>query len=290
MASRPSRLTLAPPGVPDPGLARLVTWNINGVRARATAVLETLDRLQPDVVAVQETKITDLPATVLEQLAERGYQAVHIGDGGYNGVALLSRWPVRRSVVSGGFGVGALDREPRVVAARLESPAGELWAVSVYVPNGRELRHWHFDYKLEFLDQLPGALAGLADGAPLFVAGDWNVAPTDADVYDPAAFRGCTHVTPEERAALSSVFERLELEDLDACLHGAHARRYTWFNYRASCYPRNRGLRIDLAGASASLAARTASTWVDHVARRAERPSDHAAVVVDLHNRPASRG
>lgn len=279
---RSSRSELSPPGPPPPGTGRVMTWNINGLRARAEGTCAAFDRLQPDVVLLQETKITDLPAAVAEQWQALGYSTHHVGGGGYNGVALLSRWPVTDVVASGDFGIDVLDREPRVLAARVEAPFGPMWAANVYVPNGRELGHWHYTFKLEFLAAFAETMRALASGAQLLVGGDWNVAPSDDDVYDPRAFRGCTHVSPAERAALTAVLDRLGVTDIDARIHGPAARRYTWWNYQASCYPRDRGLRIDLLCATEPVAARAAASYVDHIGRRGPRPSDHAAVVADL--------
>jgi exodeoxyribonuclease-3 len=152
---------------------------------------------------------------------------------------------------------------------------------SVYVPHGREVGHWHYDYKLEFLDAL-GAVARrwLAEGR-LILGGDVNVAPTDSDVFHPDAFVGSTHVTQPEREA----FERLMstgLVDVDAARWGPRERRFTWWNHGIS-YAKNLGMRIDVIAADPSTAALVDTTWIDHVERGAERPSDHAALMADFH-------
>jgi exodeoxyribonuclease-3 len=213
--------------------------------------------------------------------AARGYHVTHVGAGGYNGVAIASRHPVRESVTSGGFDDAQLDREPRVVACVVDTPE-PVRVVSVYVPHGRVPGHEHFEYKLAFL----GALAArvrewVAEGVRLVLAGDINVAPTNHDVFHPDAFVGVTHVTPAERAAMERVLAA-GLVDLDVALWGAKARRFTWWNYGIG-YSRNLGMRIDMIAADVQLAARLDTTWIDHTERAVEKPSDHAALIADFH-------
>ncbi len=155
--------------------------------------------------------------------------------------------------------------------------------VSVYVPHGREVGHWHYDHKLAFLDALADRCRGwlAAAGTSLVVAGDVNVAPTDSDVFHPDAFVGRTHVTPPEREAFARLLEA-GLVDLDVRRWGPDARRFTWWNHGIG-YPRNLGMRLDVIAADRALADRLDTTWIDHVERGADSPSDHAALIADLH-------
>lgn len=151
---------------------------------------------------------------------------------------------------------------------------------SVYVPHGRELDHWHFEYKLAFLDALARQVTDWVGEGSVVLGGDVNVAPTDSDIFHPDAFVGLTHVTPAERAALTKVLDA-GLLDVDAAVWGARARRFTWWNHGYS-YPRNLGMRIDLLAADEALTRCVATTWIDHVERGAEKPSDHAALIADF--------
>lgn len=261
----------------------MATWNVNSIKARLVRVDSFLDRCAPDIVCVQETKVEVLPDSAAEMFERHGYQVTHVGArGGYNGVAVAARHPIVDVELAGGFGNEHLDREPRLAACVVLTPGGPVRAVSVYVPNGREIGHWHYTYKLDFFEALAArTVEWVATGVPLIVAGDMNVAATDDDVYSPQAFAGCTHVTAPERDALNSVLAA-GVVDTDAACWGAAARRWTWWNYVAAGYARNRGLRIDVLAASADLVGRLDTTWVDHVERGAERPSDHAAVVADF--------
>jgi exodeoxyribonuclease-3 len=156
------------------------------------------------------------------------------------------------------------------------------------VPHGREIDHWHYHYKLDFLAALAVRVrAWLADGDYVLVGGDINVAATDSDVFHPDAFVGITHVTPAERAALRELLDA-GLVDLDVARWGPRARRFTWWNHGIG-YPRNLGMRIDMLAADADLAARLDTTWIDHTERGADRPSDHAALLADFHV-PATDG
>jgi exodeoxyribonuclease-3 len=152
--------------------------------------------------------------------------------------------------------------------------------VSAYVPHGRKIGHWHFHYKLAFLRALAERVRAWREDSHVVLGGDLNVAPTNSDVFHPDAFVGITHVTPEERAALQAVFDA-GLVDLDAAVWGPRARRFTWWNHGLS-YSRNLGMRIDFLAADAALAERVDTTWIDHAERGGERPSDHAAVIVDF--------
>jgi exodeoxyribonuclease-3 len=275
-ALRPS---MSPPGR-APGLLRVATWNVNSLRPRMAAVGRFLERVGPDVLCLQETKATELSAEVLEMLACRAYRAVNVGNGGYNGVAVVSRYEIEPEVVSGQFGDEHLDREPRVLSCLLEGPF-PLRVVTVYVPHGRTVDHWHYRYKLSFLDSLAERVRKwLAEDVPLILTGDFNVAPTDSDVFHPRAFEGSTHVTGAERDALGRILDA-GLVDVDVAKWGPRARRFTWWNHGIG-YSRNLGMRIDLLAASADLASALEATWIDHTERGSERPSDHAALIADF--------
>jgi exodeoxyribonuclease-3 len=195
-------------------------------------------------------------------------------------VAIVSRHPLREPVSSGDFGDEPLDREPRVASCVAATPGAAIRFVSVYVPHGRTVDHWHFEYKLAFLEALATRVRAWVDEGHVVVGGDINVAATNSDVFHPDAFAGLTHVTPAERSALQSVLDA-GLVDLDVARWGARARRFTWWNHGMG-YSRNLGMRIDLLAADAALAARLDTTWIDHVERGGERPSDHAALIADL--------
>jgi len=276
LALRPS---MSPPG-PAPGHLRVATWNLNSLRPRLAAVERFLDHAVPDVLCLQETKAAQLSEAAVAALSRRGYAAVYIGGRAYNGVAVLSRHPVDTVVVSGDFGDEHLDREPRVASCVVTGPV-PLRVVSVYVPHGRGVDHWHYEFKLRFLDALAErARRWLADGVHLVVAGDVNVAATDSDVFHPDAVAGSTYTTPAVRGALAGLLDA-GLVDVDVAKWGADARRFTWWDHGIG-YARNLGMRLDVIAADRDLAARLDTTWIDHGERSAERPSDHAALLADF--------
>ena len=274
------RPSMSPTG-PAPDRLRLATWNLNSLRRRLPAVERFLSLAAPDVLCLQETKAATLSDEAVDALARLGYRAEHVGANSYNGVAVAARHPIDDVVVSGGFDDDHLDREPRVVSCIVHAP-DPLRVVSAYVPHGREVDHWHFEYKLAFL----GALADrcrrwLAEGASLVLAGDVNVAATDSDVFHPDAFAGRTHVTVREREAMQQLLD-VGLVDVDVACWGPHARRFTWWNHGIG-YSRNLGMRLDVIAVDRSLAERLDTTWIDHTERSAEGPSDHAALIADFH-------
>lgn len=277
------------PTTADPAMLRIATWNLNSLRARLPVVEQFLQRAAPDVLCLQETRTAALSPAATAVFERHGYEVVHVGVNGFNGVAVASRLPIVDRTGSGDTGAEALDREPRLVStvvdAALDAPVR---ITSVYVPHGREVGHWHFDYKLQFLAELAERCRGWLTEGHLVVAGDVNVARTDSDVFHPDAFVGITHVTPDERRAWQEVLDT-GLVDTDVALHGERARRFTWWNHGIG-YSRNLGMRIDAIAVDRSLAERLAATWIDHVGRGEERPSDHAALVADFHREPPSSG
>ena len=254
---------------------RIATWNVNSLRARQGRIEAWLAEVEPDIVCLQETKLPDdgFPALAFEAL---GYTTAHHGQGQWNGVAVLSR--VGITDAHAGFADDAApDPEARIIAATC---AG-IRVTSVYVPNGRSPGHEQYTYKLAWLARLKDHVkASGSAGQPMIVAGDFNIAPEDRDVYDPAKFVGATHVSPPERAALADL-ESLGLEDVFR-RHHEEPSCFSWWDYRAGDFHEGRGMRIDLVLATAPVA--EASRWVviDRNARKGKLPSDHAPIVVDL--------
>jgi exodeoxyribonuclease-3 len=229
----------------------------------------------PDVLCVQETKVADaaFPHAELEQL---GYEAAADGQGGYNGVAIISR--IGLGEVLRGFAgePGFPDAERRSISASCQGV--RVW--SVYVPNGRALDSPHLEYKLAWLKALRAAAAlELDTGLPLAICGDFNVAPTDADVWDPTAFIGSTHVSEPERQAIR---ELLELGLIDLQPRALKGEPFTYWDYRAGMFHKGMGMRIDLLLLSAQLAAGVSDVYIDRDARKGSKPSDHAPVVAEL--------
>ncbi|MBM7812489.1 exodeoxyribonuclease III [Saccharothrix algeriensis] len=259
---------------------RVVTWNVNSAKQRMARLLPWLDQRAPDVVCLQETKLADdaFVALLGDALAERGYQAAVHGEGRWNGVAVLSRVGLD-DVVTGLAGApGFPHPEARAVAAT----CGGVRVYSVYVPNGREPGSDHYHYKLRWLAALEDAVA--REGDDVVVCGDINIAPADADVFDPAAFAGHTHVTGPERDALARL-QALGLRDVVRD-RWPDERVFTFWDYRAGMFHQDLGMRIDLVLASAPVAGRVRAAWVDRHARKGTGPSDHAPVVVDLDTAP----
>jgi exodeoxyribonuclease III len=279
---REAALALRPemsPAGPAPEHFRVATWNVNSLKARTPALRRFLERAAPDVLLLQETKAGDVASVAADVFGEFGYGVVHSGAGAYNGVAIAARHPIGEVMLSADFTDEHLGREPRLIAATVDGPEAIRFA-SVYVPHGREVGHWHFDYKLGFLAALRDQVSDWLAEGPLVLGGDVNVAPTDSDIFHPDAFVGLTHVTQLERDALASVLEA-GLVDLDVHLWGPRERRFTWWNHGLN-YSRNLGMRIDLLAADQGLANLLVTTWIDHVERGGDRPSDHAALIADL--------
>jgi len=250
---------------------RVTTWNVNSIRSRLQRVLDWIDHRQPDVLGLQETKVTDedFPRGPFEEL---GYRVETWGQKTYNGVALVTREPLDR-LARGLGGDGTEAEERRLIAGRVE----DLRVVCVYVPNGRSPESPKFRYKLEWMEGLRTFLARWTSPADaVVVMGDFNVAPEDRDVHDPDAWRGKVLFHPDEHAVL----ERLKtwgLVDLQR-LHDARPGLYTWWDYRTLAFPRDAGMRIDLLLGTPAAAARCRGVRIDRDARKGEKPSDHAPV------------
>ena len=259
---------------------RIATWNVNSLKQRVPRLLPWLEERRPDVVCLQETKVADdaFAEALGDELSSRGYKAAVHGEAAWNGVAILSRVGLE-DVVTGLAGApGFPHPEARAVAATCEG----VRVHSVYVPNGREPDSDHYRYKLAWLAALRAVVASGPDAA--VVCGDMNIAPTDADVFDPDAYIGQTHVTPPEREALASL-KALGLHDVVRD-HWPSERVFSYWDYRAGMFHQDLGMRIDLILASDPVAERVQAAWVDRQARKGKGPSDHAPVIVDLDDAP----
>ncbi|WP_328379260.1 exodeoxyribonuclease III [Streptomyces sp. NBC_00440] len=256
---------------------RIATWNVNSITARLPRLLAWLESTGTDVLCVQETKCSaeQFPA---DELRELGYESAVHATGRWNGVALISRLGLD-DVVMGLPGGPEYEgtQEPRAISAT----CGPVRVWSVYVPNGREVDHAHYTYKLQWLAALKAAAAtDAAGGRPFAVLGDFNVAPADEDVWDPALFEGATHVTPAERAALTALRETGLSDVVPRPLK--YERPYTFWDYRQLAFPKNKGMRIDLVYGNEPFAAAVKDSYVDREERKGKGASDHAPVVVDL--------
>jgi exodeoxyribonuclease III len=259
---------------------RVATWNVNSIKQRLPRLLPWLDQRRPDVLCVQETKLGDDAFTELvgAEIAERGYAVAHHGEARWNGVAILSRVGLDGVVI----GLPGAPGFPHPEARAVSATCGGIRVHSVYVPNGRVPDSEHYRYKLAWLAALGEALR--PDSQATMVCGDMNIAPADADVFDPDAYRGQTHVTPPERAALAELLA-LGLHDVVRDRWPTQ-RVFTYWDYRAGMFHKDLGMRIDLVLASSQVTERVRAAWVDRHARKGTGPSDHAPVIVDLDEAP----
>jgi exodeoxyribonuclease-3 len=250
---------------------KLATWNVNSLKMRMPRVLEFLELHQPDVLLLQETKAEDAAFPALE-LSGAGYTAVHHSAGRWAGVAILAR-EEPQDPVAGLPGEVAEDE-----ARWVEATVGGVRIASVYVPNGREVDSPTYFDKLRFYEAMAERVRAI-DG-PLIVAGDFNVCPTDLDVYDPAAFEGATHVTEPERERFRAI--------LDAGLIDSYRHLYkdevgfTWWDYRAGHFHKKLGLRIDFVLVTPDLAERLVECGIDRNFRKGAKPSDHAPLLAEF--------
>jgi exodeoxyribonuclease-3 len=266
---------------------RIATWNVNSLKARLEKLTWWLDRARPDVLLMQETKLAD--GDVPEELCPRhGYQLAHHGAGRWNGVAIASRWPLEEVLTNFGEPRRAArtpevgDDEPLAEARMIAARTAGVRVVCLYAPNGRVVDSPFYQAKLQWFDRLSGWLASACSAdEPLVLGGDLNVAPTDADVWDPARCHGGTHVSLPERAA----FDRLGAWGLlDAYrLQHPEGDRFTWWDYRAGMFHKNYGMRIDHLLITRPLASRLVWSEIDREARKGQpTPSDHAPLIIDL--------
>jgi len=266
---------------------RVATWNVNSLKARWEKLVWWLERAEPDVLLIQETKLADAHAPH-EELARQGYSLAHHGEGRWNGVAIASRVGIADVITNFGAPLAppstseAGDDEPAAEARMIAAVCGGVRVVSLYAPNGRSLDSQFYRAKLAWFERLHGWLRDTqSPQQPLVLGGDFNVAPSDGDVWDAAACHGGTHVSPEERAA----FARLLAWGLvDAYrLRCAEPARYTWWDYRAGAFQKNFGMRIDHLLVTSCVAERVVLAEIDREARKGKPiPSDHAPLVLDL--------
>jgi exodeoxyribonuclease-3 len=252
---------------------KVATWNVNSLRVRLEQVLAWLDAERPDVLALQETKTKDedFPG---DDFAARGYHAVHSGQPAYNGVAILARGEPREVTMELADFANA---ERRLIAATVDN----VRIIDLYVPNGQSVDSEKYRYKLDWLAALRAQLgAELERYEDCIALGDFNIAPEDRDVHDPAAWAGQVLCSEPERAALKQIMA-LGFSDTFR-LFEQPERIFSWWDYRAAALRRNQGLRIDLILASPALSRRCTACRIDAGPRRLVRPSDHAPVVADF--------
>jgi len=265
---------------------RIATWNVNSLKARLEKVWWWLERAKPDVLLMQETKLADADAP-RDAFQSAGYELAHHGEGRWNGVAIASRRGLAEVITNFGEPLrpqttpDIADDEPLAEARMISAVCGAVRVVSVYAPNGRVVGSPFYQAKLAWYERLARWLAARDPNEPLVIGGDFNVAPEDVDVWDPAACHGGTHVSEPERLA----FGRLCGWGLvDAYrLHHPEPGRYTWWDYRAGNFHKNFGMRIDHLLVTAGLAGRTVSAEIDREARKGKPiPSDHTPLLIDL--------
>jgi exodeoxyribonuclease III len=259
---------------------RIATWNVNSVKQRVPRLLPWLDERQPHVVCLQETKLGDdaFQELLHDELERRGYEVATYGEAAWNGVAILSRVGLQDVL----RGVPGAPGFPHPEARAVVATCGGIRVYSVYVPNGRMPESDHYYYKLAWLAALKDVVAN--GPQPAIVLGDFNIAPTDDDVFDPDAYVGETHVTPPERDALANL-QSVGLHDI-VREHWPTNRVFTYWDYRAGMFHKDLGMRIDLVLATDPIASRVQAAWVDRHARKGTLPSDHAPVIVDLDEAP----
>jgi exodeoxyribonuclease-3 len=266
---------------------RIATWNVNSLKARLEKVSWWLERAQPDVLLIQETKLTDADAPAAA-FQEAGYELAHHGEGRWNGVAIASRCGITDIVTNFGEPLrpartpDVADDEPLAEARMIAATCGDLRVVSVYAPNGRAVGTPFYEAKLAWYARLARWLRDVGNPEEsLVMGGDFNVAPDDADVWDPKVCHGGTHVSGRERHAFFDLC-RWGLVDTYR-LHHPEPGRYTWWDYRAGEFYKNFGMRIDHLLATHSVAERAVWAEIDREARKGKpTPSDHAPLVIDL--------
>jgi exodeoxyribonuclease-3 len=269
------------------GAMRIATWNVNSLKARLEKVAWWLERARPDVLLMQETKLTDEDAPVAV-FQDAGYTLAHHGEGRWNGVAIASRQPLTDVVANFGEPLrparteGEGDDEPFAEARMIAGTCAGVRVASIYAPNGRIVGSRFYEAKLAWFGRLQGWLRETADPAtPLVIGGDFNVAPDDDDVWDPRACHGGTHVSPPERRAFGELLA-WGLVDAYRARH-TEPGRYTWWDYRAGMFHKNFGMRIDHLLVTRPLAGRVVAVEIDREARKGKpTPSDHAPLVLDL--------
>ncbi len=254
-------------------MLKLASWNVNSLKVRLEQVLAWLESSRVDVLALQETKLTDDQFPVAA-FTERGFHVVFSGQKTYNGVAIISRLPIQDVVTDL---PDFPDPQRRILAATI----GDIRLVNLYVPNGSEVGSEKYHYKLTWLPAVTAFIKQQLTLHPrMAVVGDFNIAPEDRDVYDPQEWEGCVLVSPLERQAFAGL---LALGLHDSFRHFAQEEKsYSWWDYRAAGFRRNRGLRIDHILLSDALLGDCLASAIDKEPRKADRPSDHAPVWVEI--------
>ncbi|MEW5754706.1 MAG: exodeoxyribonuclease III [Pseudomonadota bacterium] len=253
---------------------KIASWNVNSLKVRLPQVLDWLAEQRPDILAMQETKLTDenFPA---DEIRAAGYEVVYAGQKTYNGVAILSRVPGNDTVRD----LPGLDDDPQ--RRLLGATYGDLRVLDVYIPNGQEVGSEKYDYKLDWLEKLRAYVAAQLQQYPrLILLGDYNIAPDDRDVHDPEAWREQILCSTPERAAFKALIET-GLHD-SFRLFPQEEKVFSWWDYRAAGFRRNAGLRIDHVLVSDALKDRCRASYIDTAPRRLERPSDHAPAVAEF--------
>jgi exodeoxyribonuclease-3 len=252
---------------------KIASWNVNSLNVRLPHVLAWCDVAQPDVLALQETKLTDDRFPV-DELLSAGYHSVFSGQKTYNGVAVLSRQEARNPVTDI---PGLEDPQRRILAVTV----GDVRIIDLYVVNGSEVGSEKFEYKLHWLEQVTSWIASeMEQHENVIVLGDFNIAPDDRDVYDPADWEGKILCSKPERNALEKIYG-LGLSDTFRMFQ-QEERIWSWWDYRMNMFRRKLGLRIDLVLASKAMAERCSASYVDVEPRRQERPSDHAPAIAEF--------
>jgi exodeoxyribonuclease-3 len=254
---------------------RIASWNVNSIRPRIEQLTAWLARARPDVVCLQETKVEDEKFPMAE-IGDAGYRAAISGQRTYNGVAILTRFGLTADDVKMHLEGDPDDAHKRYIAATVEG----IRIVGVYVPNGQEITAPAYQYKLQWLSRLKADLAQNPPDQPLLVCGDFNVAPEAIDVHNPKKWENTVLFHTAVRDRLKDLLS-LGLVDSFRAKH-PEVKEFSWWDYRLGAYKRNWGLRIDLALANAALMSRITDATIDKAPREAERPSDHAPVVVDV--------
>jgi exodeoxyribonuclease-3 len=260
---------------------RFATWNVNSIRARLDRVLAFLERHQVDVLAIQETKSRDdqFPYLMFEAI---GYEVAHFGTSSWNGVAIASRVGVD-DVERGFAGQPGWGDPPAVEARAIGATCAGVRVWSVYIPNGRNQDDPHFQYKLDWLARLRDAAAGwLADDphAQITLAGDYNIAPADEDVWSMDYYRPLTHVSPAERAGFNALVDAGYADPVRPLLPGPEV--YTYWDYKMLSFPKRKGMKIDFALSTPALARRVTGAQIDREERKGKGASDHAPVIIDF--------
>lgn len=255
---------------------KVATWNINSIRARLDHLHKWLAEAQPDIVLLQETKVQDAQFP-LEGIEEQGYNIAMVGEKSYNGVAILSKFPIEDIVTT------LPGEEDRFQARYLEAFIAGVRFISVYVPNGQEVGTDKYHYKLSFLAHLEAHLKTLRNyGEKVVVGGDYNIAPHDEDTYDPKKFENRILASPKERAAFRRLLALGFVDALHAyaAAHHVHGPHFTWWDYRQGSWAQNKGLRIDHFLLSPQAADVTDKVYVDRTPRDWAKPSDHTPVML----------